>query len=97
MQKKIAVTGASGFVGGTLCTHLIHSGIEVLPVTRRAEKVHGVRALVAGTDFKKLKSVDLVGCDTVVHCAARVHRLDDEKNLQRFFLSNILERMWRQA
>ena len=79
MQKKIAVTGASGFVGGTLCTHLIHSGIEVLPVTRRAEKVHGVRALVAGTDFKKLKSVDLVGCDTVVHCAARVHRLDDEK------------------
>jgi NADH dehydrogenase len=57
---RIAVTGASGFVGGALVRRLTAAGHEVMPVSRR----HGVdltdgRAVLAAFE----------GCEAVAHCA----------------------------
>ena len=77
---KVLVTGASGFVGSTLCAHLITKG-------------HAVRGAVRSTSDKPLPGVDvrvvsdlsadtnwseaLVGINAVVHCAARVHIMNE--------------------
>jgi len=77
---KVLVTGASGFVGSTLCAHLITKG-------------HAVRGAVRSTSDKPLPGVDvrvvsdlsadtdwseaLAGINAVVHCAARVHIMNE--------------------
>ena len=77
---KVLVTGASGFVGSTLCAHLIAKG-------------HAVRGAVRSTSDKPLPGVDvrvvsdlsadtnwseaLAGINVVVHCAARVHIMNE--------------------
>ena len=77
---KVLVTGASGFVGSSLCAHLITKG-------------HAVRGAVRSTSDKPLPGVDvrvvsdlsadtnwseaLTGINVVVHCAARVHIMNE--------------------
>lgn len=73
---KIAVTGAAGFVGRALCSHLQAKDHVVVPLVRRAcglalEVVVG--DIGAATDWHPV----LAGCDAVVHLAARVHVMDD--------------------
>ncbi len=60
--RRIAVTGATGFVGRHLVGRLAAAGHEVVPLSRRTgyDLAHPDRAgLVAA----------LTGCDAVVHCA----------------------------
>ena len=77
---KVLVTGASGFVGSTLCAYLIAKG-------------HTVRGTIRRTSDKPLPGVDvrvvsdlspdtnwseaLAGVNAVVHCAARVHIMNE--------------------
>lgn len=73
---KIAVTGATGFVGRALCGHLIANDHVVVPAVRRVfglthEVVVG--GISAATDWH----IALTGCDAVVHLAARVHIMND--------------------
>lgn len=79
----ILVTGANGFVGNALVKHLIaHSSCNgVVTAIRRPNILlpEGVRPILVGdllptTDWKKaLREVD-----TVVHCSARVHVMNDD-------------------
>ena len=56
---KIAVTGASGFVGRSVAEKLIESGIEVIPVSR------------SNTDYSVESLVQILqGADKVIHLAA---------------------------
>ena len=57
---KIAVTGASGFLGGAVLEILDQRGIETVPVSRS----HGISL----SDRDKLR-VCLSGCNGVIHCA----------------------------
>lgn len=73
---RVLVTGATGFVGRALCEQLIAAGHEVIPAVRfRAglpnESVVG--DIGSSTDWR----LALVGCDAVVHLAARVHMMQD--------------------
>ncbi len=73
---KIAVTGATGFVGRALCSHLAVNGHIVVPVVRRVSGLtHEVMVgdINAATDWHQALS----GCDAVVHLAARVHVMHD--------------------
>lgn len=76
---NIVVTGASGFVGGHLCAHLISRGHVVSAVVRRAGTAPaGTREVVVDdigptTDWDGL----LTGEDAVIHLAARVHVMSD--------------------
>ena len=76
---KVLVTGASGFVGSALIEKLIAEDIELLAVARDAAKISadiaciGVKNIDANTSWQDINA----GCDVVVHCAARVHVMDD--------------------
>ncbi|MHB1054072.1 MAG: UDP-glucose 4-epimerase family protein [Thiobacillus sp.] len=80
---KVLVTGANGFVGRELGTELLKHGHWVRGTLRqnkgslvRTDEVEyvAVGAIDAATEWRDA----LVGCDVVVHLAARVHVMDDK-------------------
>ena len=73
---KILLTGASGFVGRRVLAATCFQSCRIVPAVRRPsglddEKVVG--EIGPETDWRDA----LVGCDTVVHLAARVHVMRD--------------------
>jgi len=73
---KVLVSGAAGFVGRALCDQLTVAGHALVPTVRRASGLRNERVIGeigASTDWQTA----LVGCDAVVHLAARVHVMDD--------------------
>lgn len=77
---KIAVTGASGFVGGAIATALAHRGHDVTGFGRTA---HGWSGRYEQWDITSGVRVRLV--DAVVHCAALA---DDWARLDRAMMVN---------
>lgn len=76
-QMRVLVTGANGFVGKALCDHLRQLDFEVIGAVRGMPAVAYQRqapALERQGDWSAL----LAGVDVVVHCAARVHVMDDK-------------------
>lgn len=80
MSQKILLTGASGFVGGAVMRCLHEQGYDVLAALRqlpdslpKSVSVFKFSHLDAYTDWTKA----LTGVDTVIHCAARVHIMND--------------------
>lgn len=103
---RILVTGASGFVGRTLCVKLLAEGSFVRG-TILANELE--TTLVAGTEPNVIESLGLhadfqhalADIDTVVHLAARVHVMQETAidPLQEFRKVNLhgTERLARQA
>jgi len=81
INRRVCVTGAGGFVGGALVQRLaVTPGGDVLAVARSFGtefpgnvQAATVRDIGPGTDWSSI----LPGCDTVIHCAARVHVMHD--------------------
>lgn len=78
---RILVTGASGFVGGPVCRHLLAAGHEVVAAVRRDDaflplevEARRVAELGPDTDWRTA----LKGCDAVIHLAARAHVMKDK-------------------
>jgi nucleoside-diphosphate-sugar epimerase len=72
---KIFVTGANGFVGQHLCTHLLQAGHEVTAAVRNAGAAPDGTSEVVVADIGPATRWDglLGGHDAVIHLAARVH------------------------
>lgn len=69
---KVLVTGATGFVGGGLCSQLAAAGYVVVPAVRRA--CGGADEMIVGDIGDKTHwGAALAGCEVIVHLAARVH------------------------
>ncbi|MFN3545089.1 MAG: UDP-glucose 4-epimerase family protein [Thiobacillus sp.] len=69
---RILVTGANGFVGRALCASLSADGSHVVPTVRSESGLAGEKVVgdIDGyTDWAEV----LIGCEVVVHLAARVH------------------------
>lgn len=79
---RIAMSGANGFVGRTLCTLLCDVGHEVIALVRRAGVCDTrVRECVIPDDnFSSIATgqQELGHCDVFVHLAARVHMMHDD-------------------
>lgn len=74
----ILVTGAAGFVGTALSRTLASRGVAVLGAVRKSAELGQIAVgdLNSGTDWRAA----LVGCDAVVHLAARVHVMSDQSS-----------------
>ena len=78
---KVLVTGASGFIGSALCSHLVTRVLDVVGAVRNSPSVP-----VLGVDYRIAVELDsttdwstpLTGVDAVVHCAAHVHVMNDQ-------------------
>jgi nucleoside-diphosphate-sugar epimerase len=77
---KVLVIGASGFVGGALCSHLVSLDFDTIATVRNLPDT-----LVPRVDYRIVTKLDaatdwhdaLAGVQTVIHCAARVHVMRD--------------------
>ncbi|GAB5348735.1 NAD-dependent epimerase/dehydratase family protein [Alteriqipengyuania sp. 357] len=69
---KIAVSGATGLVGGEVVRQLGEAGHDAVPLVRRASGIPG-EVLTGDLADGALTGEDLAGCDAVIHLAARTH------------------------
>tara|TARA_R110002074_G_scaffold145034_1_gene293359 strand:- start:217906 stop:218871 length:966 start_codon:yes stop_codon:yes gene_type:complete len=78
--NQILMTGATGFVGGALGSHLVSAGNKIRALVRQKSDALPVtiEQVVADLTNVKLLSLEFFsGVDVVIHCAARVHILQD--------------------
>jgi nucleoside-diphosphate-sugar epimerase len=92
---RIAVTGATGFIGSSLCMRLAAQGDVVIGLTRRAVDlppgVNDLAVLDETATPDRWRKV-LAGCEAVVHLAARTHRGEksDPRTRAEFHQTNVL-------
>jgi nucleoside-diphosphate-sugar epimerase len=95
-MQSVLVTGATGFVGRAVCEKLLEMSVKVRGTVRNPGAINnvptGTQAFSIGpigsdTDWSEA----LVGIDTVIHLAARVHVMDDlsDDPLAAFRLVNV--------
>ena len=93
-MRKILLTGATGFVGGAVLRRLCVDGFSTTAALR-----HGVvdppsfvrHCMINGVDSETDWSAALLGQEVVVHCASRVHVMNDaaEDPLKAFRSINV--------
>ena len=85
----IAVTGASGWIGGALCAWLSAQGREVRGLSRTATRATDRAFDLTTPEGDAQWRTALQGCDTLVHCAAHVHRpIEDDRERALFSATN---------
>jgi nucleoside-diphosphate-sugar epimerase len=79
-MTKITVTGANGFVGSILCAEAASRGFKVMGITRASSDLpRNVKNIAVGSiDGNNDWKAALLGCEVVVHLAARAHILNDD-------------------
>ncbi|MCT9823041.1 nucleoside-diphosphate-sugar epimerase [Pseudomonas sp. TE36184] len=81
MSQSVFLTGATGFVGGDLLRRLVADSFSVTAAVRKGAVLDasGI-TIVAFESFESARWDEvLTGIDAVVHCAARVHVMDDKE------------------
>ncbi|MHB2051690.1 UDP-glucose 4-epimerase family protein [Pseudomonas sp. VEM90] len=80
MNHRVFLTGASGFVGSAVLQRLLADGMPIVATIRRNST--SLPPAVEAVPFDSFEEAcqwgeALLGCDTVIHCAARVHVMND--------------------
>jgi len=76
---KVFVTGASGYIGGSICAGLVRDGHEVLGLVRseeRAEQVraHGIEPVIGTLEDADVLTSAAQSADAVINAADAAHR-----------------------
>ncbi|WP_226564820.1 UDP-glucose 4-epimerase family protein [Shewanella chilikensis] len=72
----ILITGSSGFLGRALLNSLVHSNIVTLSRSIEGQK-DGCRHIIKDIDSFTDYCNELIDIDCIIHCAARVHVMND--------------------
>ena len=92
-MKKILITGASGFIGKSLCETLSKSGRSVIGAVRNLNSIllnSNIKYIPVGDiSFKKNWKELLFGVDCIVHCAGKSHEMNKDKNFDAYQLANL--------
>ena len=92
-MKKILVTGASGFIGHSLCETLSKSGRTVIGAVRSLNSIllnNNIKYVSVGDiSFKKNWKDLLLGVDCIIHCAGIAHKMNKDKNFDAYKLTNL--------
>jgi len=90
-ENRILVTGASGFVGRSLCEELVRREWQVSAALRSADQSLPESVIVGQIDEQTDWTEALHDVDVVIHLAARVHVMHDESNdpLEEFCRVNV--------
>lgn len=86
---RVAITGATGFVGGHLLHYLESRGLEVIPFSRSANFVNGTQCSVIDYSDPSSLQVQLKGMDAVVHLGGLAHKLDVHHSLSEYIKANV--------
>ncbi|WP_065257150.1 UDP-glucose 4-epimerase family protein [Pseudomonas bananamidigenes] len=89
---QVLVTGATGFVGEALVFRLLRDGVfSPVAAVRGETRLSGLCRVVAFDMGDRALLPPLAGIDVVVHCAARVHVMNEsaEGALERFRKINV--------
>lgn len=91
-MKKIFVTGASGFIGHSLCKTLSNSNFLVRGSVRSDDLFLTNNQIeyvsVGNIDHQTYWKDVLNGIDCIIHCAGRAHKMNENKNSNKYFLMN---------
>ena len=87
-MTRVLVTGATGFVGRTLCEVLAASGYRVRAALRsdRAPEGGAAERTTARSIRRPIRRAALEGVDHIVHAAARGHYLSGERSSEALYL-----------
>lgn len=78
VQGKILITGASGFVGGSLAAALVEQGVRVVAAVRSPLQLPGAEIVeIDSLDNRTEWSKALKHVEVVIHCAGRAHVMND--------------------
>lgn len=86
---KVAITGATGFVGGHLIDYLGIRGIEVIPFSRAANFVKNVQCIMMNYSDSEMMQMQLQGVDVVVHLGGLAHQLHVQHTLEQYIHANV--------
>jgi UDP-glucose 4-epimerase len=84
---KIALTGSTGFLGKELLIKLGNKVAEIIQIGRGEDKKSNPDYIYTkGFDSSSQFNLGIHKCDVVIHCAARVHCMDDNSSnpLEKF-------------
>jgi nucleoside-diphosphate-sugar epimerase len=75
---KVFVTGATGYIGGSVAARLVNSGYEVLGLVRSEEKAHilkgrGIEPVLGNLDDSEVLTQAAHAVDAVIHAANADH------------------------
>jgi nucleoside-diphosphate-sugar epimerase len=94
---KVAITGATGFIGSHLATRLSGEGHEVVRLSRLARRSTGEEVVKASLDDVDQLAAAFAGCQAVAHCAG-INREIDRQTFQRVHVEgtrNVVEAVRR--
>lgn len=94
MQKKILITGSTGFVGRQLVKKLLQDGHSILEITRNKEKSFklfgNATSKVIVTDINFENQISTFNPNIVIHLAAHLTPNDQYEDIKKLIDSNIL-------
>ena len=81
---RVAITGATGFVGSSLHEKLLNNGFACVPLVRDTQNFPNGRNYSFDMTANELEN-SLSGCTHLVHLAARVHHMVDQPNASEIY------------
>jgi len=85
-MSKVAVTGASGFIGSHVLKKLIERGYNIKAISRTHKK--GYFIICDFFDKRRLQAA-LNGCDSLIHLAAKVPEIGEHENYDEAYKANV--------